>query len=331
MHFRQWKRREFITLLGSAAVAWPVAANAQQPAMPVVGFLHASSRESVASQLVVIRRVLAEAGYIEGKNISIDYRFADGQFDRLPTLAGELVGQPVSVIITGGAPAALAAKAATPTVPIVFVAGFDPVKSGLVESLNRPGRNATGIAFMATELGPKRLELVRDLLPKATVVAMLANPTTPDAVQEIGAMQAAAPAIGLQLKMLNARSLSEIEPSVASLIGQRPDAVIVGVDPMFYSQRNEMVAIIRRSGLPAIYPFREYSEAGGMMSYGASIPDAVRQASVYVGRILKGEKPADLPVMQPTKFELIFNLKAAKAIGLTVPETFLLRADEVIE
>jgi putative tryptophan/tyrosine transport system substrate-binding protein len=322
------KRRDFITLL-CGAPAWPLAVRAQQLALPVVGFLYASSRETVANQLVIFRRVLAEAGYIEGKNVAIDYRFADGQYDRLPTLAGELVGRPVSVIITAGAPAAQTAKAATSTVPIVFVAGFDPVKSGLVESLNRPGGNATGIAFMATQLGPKRLELVRDLLPKATVVAMLANPTTPDAVQEIGAVQATAPAIGLQLKMLNATNLNEIESGVASLAG--PDAVMVGVDPLFYSQRNEVVAIVRRSGLPAIYPFREYSKTGGLMSYGASIPDAVRQAGIYVGRILRGEKPADLPVMQPTKFELIFNLKTAKALGLDVPPTLLARADEVIE
>jgi len=324
-------RRQFISVLGGAALAWPFATHAQQPAMPVVGFLGSGSLAAFASFVAGVRQGLDEAGFIDGQTVTIEYRWAEGQYDKLPGLVSELVSRPVSVLMAGGAPAAQAAKTATATIPVVFVAGFDPVQAGLVASLNRPGGNATGIAFIATELAPKRLQLVRDLLPKAAVVAMLANPTTPDAAQEVRLVQATAQAAGLQLRILNVSSLSNIESAFASFVEQRPDVVMVGVDPFMFSKRNEIIAFVMRSGIPAVFPFREYSEVGGLISYGTDIVSAYRQGGNYVGRILKGEKPADLPVQQSTKFELIINLKTAKAISLTIPHSLLVLADEVIE
>jgi putative ABC transport system substrate-binding protein len=325
------RRREFITLLGGAAAAWPLAARAQQPAMPVIGFLSSVSQAQTRHMVAAFQRGLGETGSMDGRNVAIDYRFVDGQYDRLPALASEMVRRPVSLILAAGPPAALAAKVATTTIPIVFVVGFDPVGAGLVASFNRPSGNATGVVLVSGQLGQKRLELVRDLVPKATVVAMLANPLSPDAVPEIREVQAAAQVNGLQLRMLNASTPSDIEAAFASLAKQRPDALLVGGDPFYMARREDIVQLVARSGLPAVYPFREFTEAGGLISYGTSLANAYRQAGIYAGRILGGVKPSDLPVMQPTTFELVINLKAAKALGVDIPPTLHARSDEVIE
>jgi ABC-type uncharacterized transport system substrate-binding protein len=324
------RRRQFITLLGGA-VAWPLAARAQQPVMPVIGFLSSVSQAQTRHMVAAFQRGLGETGWMDGRNVAIDYRFVDGQYDRLPALASEMVRRPVSLILAAGPPAALAAKVATTTVPIVFVVGFDPVGAGLVASFNRPSGNATGVVLVSGQLGQKRLELVRDLVPKATVVAMLANPLSPDAVPEIREVQAAAQVNGLQLRMLNASTPSDIEAAFASLAKQRPDALLVGGDPFYMARREDIVQLVARSGLPAVYPFREFTEAGGLISYGTSLANAYRQAGIYAGRILGGVKPGDLPVMQPTTFELVINLKAAKALGVDIPPTLHARSDEVIE
>jgi putative ABC transport system substrate-binding protein len=323
-------RREFITLLGGAAAAWPLAARAQQPTMPVIGYLHSASPEPYSSMIAAFRHGLAEAGYVDGQNVTIDYRWAEGQFNRLPALAVELVaGRPAILIASGGYVSAVAAKAATTTVPIVFTVGADPVRSGLVSNLGRPSGNLTGVTFFTITLGPKRVELLHELLPKAVKIGMLVNPKSlnSDAAEVVEA----AHALGLSVHVLEAASNEDIDTAFRSLAQERDDAIIVVSSPLFTSRREQIVTLANYHRVPAIYPLREYVTSGGLVSYGASIKDAYRQSGVYAGRILKGAKPADLPVMQPTNFEMVINLKTAKALGLEVPPTLLARADEVIE
>jgi ABC-type uncharacterized transport system substrate-binding protein len=323
------RRREFITLIGGAAAAWPLDARAQQAAMPVIGFLSSRSPSESASVEAAFREGLKEAGYIEGQNLHIAFRWADGQFARLPPLAEALVDLRVAVIVTvGGVNAAFAAKSATATIPIVFVVGVDPVATGLVTSLNRPTGNITG---MSAELVLKRLELLREIVPAQAAVAILANPLSPESTYEIKEVQAAAQTMGLQLKMFNASTLNELNTAFAAIAEQRPDALLVGTDPFFLLRREELTVLAARIGAPAIYPFREFAPSGGLISYGTNIASSYRQAGIYTGRILKGAKPAELPIMLPTQFQMVINLKTAKTIGLEVPPTLLARADEVIE
>jgi ABC-type uncharacterized transport system substrate-binding protein len=322
------KRREFITLLGGAAASWPLAAHAQQSAMPVIGFLHPSSPDTY--RLRALRQGLKDAGLFEGENVVIEYRWADGHYDRLPALASELVGRRVAAIATTSS-GAFAAKAATTTIPIVFIASEDPVKLGLVSSLARPGSNLTGINFFSTELTAKRLELLRELVPTATRVAVLASTSPITTGVTLKNLEAAARAIGLQTKVLNASTIREIDAAFATLVSERPDALFVANDPFFVERRVQLAHWATHHKLPATYSGREFVEVGGLISYGANLGDAYRQVGVYVGRILKGEKPADLPVVQSTKFELIINASTARMLGLTVPQTLLVAADEVIE
>ena len=330
------KRREFITLLGGAAmppILWPFAAVAQQAAIPVVGFLHAGSLDGYANQAVAFRQGLKEAGFVPSQNVAIEYRWAAAQYDRLPALASELVGRQVAVLFAGGGRISVrAARTATATIPVVFTSGADPVQAGLVASLNRPDGNMTGVSFSTRALGPKRLELIRELLPKATTIAVLQNPQNPWSPAELADLHAAAAALGQQLRFLSASTVAEIDQAFVQLGQQRPDAMQVYGDLLFTSQRDLIVALVARHGIPTIYHAEEFARAGGLISYGASTTAAYRQAGIYTGRILKGAKPADLPVLLPTKFDLVINLKTAKALGLTVPESFLLfRVDEVIE
>ena len=324
------RRREFITLLGGAAAAWPLAARAQQAAMPVVGFLRSAPLADVAHLVAAFRRGLQEKGYIEGQNVAIEYRSAEDHLDRLPALVDDSIRRSVAVIV-GNHNAALAAKAATTAVPIVVVTGADPVRDHLVASLNRPEANVTGVSFLANELGPKRLDLLRQLVPNATTIAMLVNPGSPDTEAERRDVQAAAQAIGQQLIILDVKSEREIESAFAVLMQRRADALLAGTGAFTNSHRERIVALAAKHAIPAIYSLREYVAAGGLMSYTASITDAYRQAGIYAGRILKGEKPADLPVMQSTKIELVINLKTARTLGLNVPDKLLALADEVIE
>ena len=323
------RRREFITLLGGA-VAWPLAARAQQPAMPVVGLLDQRSPDALADRLRGFRQGLKDAGFVEGQNAAIEYRWAENQLDRLPELAADLVRRQVAVIVApAGLAPALAAKAATKTIPIVFVIADDPVRLGLVASLARPGGNLTGINFLSGELTAKRLELLRELMPSATRVAVLVNPANAENPER--EVETAARSIGLQIQTLNASTIREINAAFATFVRERPDAVFVGLDPFFNSRRIQLVQLAARYAIPASYPARDFAEAGGLMSYGADIADAWRQAGSYAGRILKGAKAADLPVVQSSKFELVFNVQTAKALGLDVPPLLQHRADEVIE
>jgi putative ABC transport system substrate-binding protein len=326
-------RREFITLLGGVAAAWPLAARAQQPAMPVIGFLDTHAPEETAERLRAFHRGLKESGYVEGENVVIVYRWAEGQNDRLPELAAELVRRQVAVIATtGGTPSALAVKAATSTIPIVFAVPEDPVRLGLVASLARPGGNATGINFFHIEVAAKRVELLRELVPAAIRVAVLVNPTnvanTEATLKEV---QLAGRAMGLQIQVVRASTSREIDAAFGTVVRERPDALFVGGDALFNSRRLQLTLLAARHGLPATYPSRDYAVSGGLMSYGTDVTDAFRQVGAYAGRILKGAKPADLPVVQSSKFELIINAQAARILGLDVPPTLLARADEVIE
>jgi putative tryptophan/tyrosine transport system substrate-binding protein len=329
------KRREFITLVGVAAAApvlSPLAARAQQPAMPMVGLLGFTSPQAFAAEATAFYGGLSETGYIEGQNVAIEYRWAHGQFDQLPALAADLARLPLNVLVALGTPgSAVAAKAATQTIPIVFISGADPVQMGLVANFNRPAGNATGIYMLTSALEPKRLELMRELVPNAAVIAVIVDPNSPDTKLQMRELPAAASALGRQIKIFNAGSENDIDAAFAAIVEQRIGAVVVASSPSYLPQREQFVALAARHAVPTIFFLRAFAEAGGLMSYGTSITDAYRQVGVYTGRILKGEKPGDLPIQQSVKVELVINLKTAKTLGLTFPLTLLGRADEVIE
>jgi len=326
------KRREFITLLGGAAAAWPLTARAQQPAMPVIGFLGPASSESDAFRVGAIRQGLRDAGYVDGRNVAFEYRWAEDHNERLPALAANLVRREVAVIVAiGGITSAIAAKSATATIPIVFEIGGDPIGMGLVASLNRPGGNITGVSFLTGTLVAKQFEILHETVPMTALIGFLVNPTNPDADNETKSARAAAGSVGQKIAIVQARKDSELETAFATLVQQRAGALVICADPFFNNQRDKLVELAARQKVPAIHSLREYAAAGGLMSYGTSITEAHRLVGLYAGRILKGEKPADLPVQQSTKVELVINLKTAKALGLTVPPQIVARADEVIE
>jgi putative ABC transport system substrate-binding protein len=326
------KRREFITLLGGAAVAWPLAARAQQAGMPVVGFLHTGSPESGAGRVAAFRKGLGEAGYVEGRNVAIEYRFAEENYDRLSELAVDLVRQRVAVIVTSsGSLAVRAAKASTTTIPIVFLGGFDPVEMGIVASLNRPGGNVTGLSTMSSELLPKRVGLLHELPEKTAPFAVLTDPRQPRREQTIADLEAAAHIIGRKIEIFYASTNREIDAAFAALAPKRPAGVLVNNNPLFVSRRVQVTTLATHHRVPAMYHSREFVEVGGLMSYGDSSTDQHRQGGIYVGRILKGEKPADLPVMRASRFEFVINLQTARIVGLDVPPILLALADEVIE
>jgi putative ABC transport system substrate-binding protein len=326
------RRRDFITLACGAATAWPMAVRAQPSTLPVIGFLHSATASAYARMSAALRKSLNDAGYIEGQNVAIEYRWAEGQFDRLPDLAADLVRHQVSVIFAGGGvDPSLAAKAATSKIPIVFANGTDPVEAGLVGSLDHPGANVTGITFLLNTLGPKELEVLHELVPKAALVAALINPKSSTAASQLKDLQDTARAFGQQLSILRASTQSDIEAVVSSLAQRQVGGLVIGADAFFFSRRDQFVSLASRYSIPAVYPWREAVVTGGLASYGSSITDAYRLAGIYIGRILKGDKPANLPVQRSTKTELVINLKTAKALGITVPNTLVGRADELIE
>jgi putative tryptophan/tyrosine transport system substrate-binding protein len=333
MQFDRLKRRQFITLLGGAAAAWPLAAHAQQPAMPVIGHLRSGSPDTFSNRWrSALRQGLKEIGYVEGENLAAEYRWAEHQLDRLPALAAELVRRKVTVITVAIHASAIAAKAATTTIPIVFIVGEDPVRLGLVTSLARPGGNLTGINFFANELAGKRLEVLCELVPAARRIAVLVNPTNSSLTEAtVRDVEPTARALGLQIQVLNADTSRQIDAAFATFVRERPDAHLVGADPYFINRRLQLAHLATRHAVPVIYGARDYPEAGGLISYGASLADAWHHVGVYSGRILKGTKPADLPVVQSTKFEMVINAQTARTLGLDIPATLLARADEVIE
>ena len=326
------RRRDFVIGIGGSAAAWPLAARAQQPAMPVIGFLNSASANRYEQFVEAFRRGLGETGFIEGQNIAIEFRWAEGQYDRLPALAADLIRNRVAVIVaTGGPVSGQAAKAATTTIPIVFISGADPVQEGLVASLNRPGGNATGVNVLLPAMESKRLGLLREMAPNAAVIGVLLNPALPTFGSQVDDVQAAARAVGQRLHILRASSDGEIDAAIATAVELRVGALLVAADPFLSTRRDHLVGLASRYAIPAIYEIREYVAAGGLMSYGVNLAEAYRLVGGYTGRILKGEKPADLPVQQPTKFEFVINLKTARTLGLEVPPGLSARADEVIE
>jgi putative tryptophan/tyrosine transport system substrate-binding protein len=331
MHFRPWKRREFMALLGVAGVAWPLAAQAQQATVPVVGFMSARSPETSVDLLAAFRRGLAESGFVEGQNVAIEFRWSRGEYNSVAALAADLASRRVAVIVATGSPVALAAEAATSTIPIVFTVAVDPVGAGLVASLNRPGGNLTGMTTLGVEVGPKRLELLRELIPMATIVAALINPTNSNAETQWRDLETTARALGLQIHVLHASTDRDLDAAFATLGQLRPGGLVIGTDLFLSSRIEQLAALALRYSVPTIFQYREFVSSGGLMSYGTSPADSYHQMGVYTGRILKGEKPANLPVQQTTKIELLINMRTAKALGLEVPPTLLGRADEVIE
>jgi putative tryptophan/tyrosine transport system substrate-binding protein len=325
------RRRHFITLIGGAAAVWPLVARGQQAAIPVIGFLHGASFEGYKPMVTSFRQGLKEAGYVDGYNVAIEFRWAEGHYDQLPAMAADLVRRQVAVIVTGGTPAAFAAKEATSTIPTVISVGIDPVQLGLVGSLNRPGGNVTGTAVLTVELGAKKLEMLHELLPTAAAIALLVNPTNPNVESETRVVQDAARLLGLHLHVLHASTESQIDAAFGALVELRAGALIVGVEPFLNDSRAQIVALAARYAVPAVYGVRDFVTAGGLMSYGTDLVDIYRQSGIYAGKILKGARPADLPVQQLTKVAFVINLKTAKTLGLTIPTTLLGRADEVIE
>jgi putative tryptophan/tyrosine transport system substrate-binding protein len=326
------RRREFITLLGGGAVAWPLAVRAQQGKMPVIGILASVSPAPYAPFIAAIKEGLRQTGYVEGRNVAIEYRWAEGQYDRLPQLASELVESGVAVmILVGGGATTTAAKAATATIPIVVVMGDDPVKTGAVAALNRPGGNVTGVSLLSVAMEAKRLQLLRELAPNVSVIAIVLNPNNPQADEQLQELQDAGHALGVQVEPFKAGSPSEIDTAFLNLVERRAGALLMAADAFFNTRREQFIVLSARHALPAIFPYREFPAAGGLMSYGTSLADAYRQEGIYAGRILKGEKPAEMPVQQAVKIELVINLQTAKSLGLTIPLALLGRADEVIE